>query len=218
MGAVFFHPELYMRKRIVLSALLVGLFTAAGAQTAALDRSGRGLEDVQRLFSVISDKDQIRHLMEQLFAQTKALNREQIKKREPRISEEELSRMDRESDELVRNFPIDEMMNDMIPVYQRHFNKSDIDGLIAFYSSPTGQKFLREMPTVTAESMQACYPRIQSAVDEACSSAHGEKRFAAAEVIVERSEVWWLRSNFYESLCQRGEEPVFRHARPHRHR
>ena len=63
------------------------------------------------------------------------------------------------------------MMNEMIPVYQRHFSKSDIDGLIAFYSSPTGQKFLREMPAVTAESMQAAYPRIQSAVDAALKRA-----------------------------------------------
>ena len=161
-----------MRKRIVLAALLVGLLTAAGAQTAtstAADAASK--EDVQRLFNVMSNKDQIRHLMEQLFAQTKALNREQIKKREPRISEEDLSRMDRESDELVRNFPIEEMMSDMIPVYQRHFSKSDINGLMAFYSSPTGQKFLREMPAVTAESMQAVYPRIQAAVDAALKRA-----------------------------------------------
>ncbi|MGB9075010.1 MAG: DUF2059 domain-containing protein [Terriglobales bacterium] len=161
-----------MRKRIVLSALLVGLFTVAGAQTATSTPAGAASkEDVQRLFNVMSNKDQIRHLMEQLFAQTKAINREQLKKREPRISEEDLSRMDRESDELVRNFPIDEMMNDMIPVYQRHFTKSDIDGLIAFYSSPTGQKFLREMPAVTAESMQAAYPRIQAVVDAALKRA-----------------------------------------------
>jgi uncharacterized protein len=161
-----------MRKRMVLSALLVGLFTAAGAQTATSTAAGTASkEDVQRLFNIMSNKDQIRHLMEQLFAQTKALNRVEIKKRQPDISEEELSRMDRESDELVRNFPIDEMMNDMIPVYQRHFNKSDIDGLIAFYSSPAGQKFLREMPAVTAESMQAAYPRIQSALDAALKRA-----------------------------------------------
>jgi hypothetical protein len=157
---------------MVLIALLVGLFAAAGAQTAASTAAGAASkQDVQRLFNVMSNKDQIRHLMEQLFAQTKALNRVEIKKRQPDISEEELSRMDRESDELVRTFPIDAMMDDMIPVYQRHFNKSDIDGLIAFYSSPTGQKFLQEMPAVTAESMQAAYPRIQSALDAALKRA-----------------------------------------------
>jgi uncharacterized protein len=161
-----------MRKRIVLSALLIGLLAAARAQTPTSAAPGAASkEDIQRLFRVMSNKDQIRHMLEQMFAQMKVLNRGQLKKRQPDISEEDLSRMDRESDELVRNFPIDEMMNDMIPVYQRHFNKSDINGLIAFYSSPAGQKFLREMPAVTAESMQAAYPRIQSAVDAALKRA-----------------------------------------------
>jgi uncharacterized protein len=157
-----------MRKHIVLTALLVGFFAAAVAQTATSTAPGAASkEDVQKLFNVMSNKDQIRRIMEQTLAQMKDINREQIKKRQPDVSEEELSRMDRESDELIRDFPIDEMMNDMIPVYQRHFNKSDIDGLIAFYSSSTGQKFLTEMPAVTAESMQAVYPRIQSALDAA---------------------------------------------------
>jgi hypothetical protein len=53
----------------------------------------------------------------------------------------------------------------MIPVYQRHFTKSEIEALIAFYASPAGQKFLHEMPAVTAETMRAVYPRIQSEVE-----------------------------------------------------
>lgn len=161
-----------MRKRIVLSALLVCFFTAAGAQTAATIAPGAASkEDVKKLFEVMKNKDQMRRTMEQVFAQMKALNREQVKKRQPDISQEELSRMDRDSDEFVKSFPVDEMLDDMIPVYQQHFNKSDINGLIAFYSSPTGQKFLREMPAVTAESMQAAYPRIQSALDTALKRA-----------------------------------------------
>jgi uncharacterized protein len=62
---------------------------------------------------------------------------------------------------------MDEMLNDMIPIYQRHFTKSDIDALIAFYSSPAGQKFLHETPAVTAETMRAVYPRIEAVVDAA---------------------------------------------------
>ena len=81
------------------------------------------------------------------------------------VTEEELARMDRESEDLIKNFPVDAMLSDMIPVYQRHFTKSEIDALIAFYSSPPGQKFLHEMPAVTAETMRAIYPRIQAEVD-----------------------------------------------------
>jgi hypothetical protein len=53
----------------------------------------------------------------------------------------------------------------MIPIYQRHFSKTDVNSMTSFYSSPTGQKFLREMPAVMAESMQAMYPRIQRQIE-----------------------------------------------------
>ena len=99
------------------------------------------------------------------------MNREQLKKRRPNISQEDLARMERQSADLLKNFPLDDMLNDMIPVYQRHFTKSDIDALITFYSSPPGQKFLHEMPAVTAETMQAVYPRIQAEVDAALKRA-----------------------------------------------
>ncbi len=79
--------------------------------------------------------------------------------------------MDRQAEDLIKNFPLDEMLKDMIPVYQRHFTKSEIDALIAFYSSPAGQKFLHEMPAVTAETMRVVYPRIQAEVDAALKRA-----------------------------------------------
>jgi hypothetical protein len=79
--------------------------------------------------------------------------------------------MDRESEDVIKNFPLDAMLSDMVPIYQRHFTKSEIDALIAFYSSPPGQKFLHEMPAVTAETMRAVYPRIQAEVDAALKRA-----------------------------------------------
>lgn len=36
------------------------------------------------------------------------------------------------------------MTEAMVTVYQKHFTKSDVEALIGFYSSPTGQKMLRE--------------------------------------------------------------------------
>ena len=59
----------------------------------------------------------------------------------------------------------------MVPVYQKHLNKSDVDAMSAFYSSPTGRKLLREMPAMTAESMQAASPRIQAMMDRVMERA-----------------------------------------------
>ncbi|HXS72454.1 MAG TPA: DUF2059 domain-containing protein [Rhodanobacteraceae bacterium] len=48
----------------------------------------------------------------------------------------------------------DDIINRMVPVYQRHFSSADIQGLLAFYRSPLGQKVLREMPATMQEGMQ----------------------------------------------------------------
>lgn len=161
-----------MRLKVLLSACVLALSSYAGAQTtAAVAPDAASREDVQKLFDVMASREQTRKMMEQLFAQMRTLNREQLKKRRPSITDEELARMDRQSEDLLKSFPMDEMLNDTIPVYQRHFTKSDIDALIAFYSSPAGQKFLHEMPAVTTETMQAVYPRIQAEVDAALKRA-----------------------------------------------
>jgi uncharacterized protein len=161
-----------MRLKSTLFACLVGLSMCAGAQTTistAPDAASK--EEVQKLFDVMASREQMGQMMQQVFAQMRSLNREQVRKRRPDVTEEELARIDRESEDVIKNFPLDAMLSDMIPIYQRHFTKSDIDALISFYSSPAGQKFLHEMPAVTAETMRAVYPRIQAEVDAALKRA-----------------------------------------------
>jgi Uncharacterized protein conserved in bacteria (DUF2059) len=55
-------------------------------------------------------------------------------------------------------FPIDELIDAMVPIYQRHFTHADLVGVIEFYSSATGQKYLKEMPAMMSESMQGMQP------------------------------------------------------------
>jgi hypothetical protein len=47
------------------------------------------------------------------------------------------------------------MIDAIVPIYQKHFSKSDLDGILAFYASPPGQKILKETPAIMSESMQA---------------------------------------------------------------
>jgi len=63
--------------------------------------------------------------------------------------------------------PIDGMLDDMVPVYRKHLTKSDVHEMVSFYSSPTGQKILKEMPAMTTEGMQAVQPRLRKMMDEA---------------------------------------------------
>ncbi len=56
------------------------------------------------------------------------------------------------TDDMLKNFPVDEIIDAMIPVYQKHFTKGNIDDLLAFYSTPTGQKVIKELPAIIGRS------------------------------------------------------------------
>ena len=47
-----------------------------------------------------------------------------------------------------------ELLDRMVPIYQRHFTAEDVDGLLKFYQSPLGQKVIKEMPLTMAEGMK----------------------------------------------------------------
>lgn len=141
-----------MRFKSLLGVCVISFCMGAGAQTTvSIAPDAASKEDVQKLFDVMASRDQMAQMMQKVFAQMRTLNRDEIKKRHPDITAAQLASMDRQSEELLKNFPLDEMLSDMIPVYQRHFTKTEIDSFTSFFSSPVGQKYLHEMPAVTAE-------------------------------------------------------------------
>jgi hypothetical protein len=50
--------------------------------------------------------------------------------------------------------PVGEMVDAMVPIYQKHLTKEDIDGILAFYASPIGQKLQREQSAMMQEGME----------------------------------------------------------------
>ena len=89
--------------------------------------------------------------MQKLFA-------DQIIKQKGSLPPDFESRMGKIMDELVKGMPVDEITDAMIPSYQNHFSKGDIEAMNRFYSSPVGQKVLEQLPAVMQEGMQAAMP------------------------------------------------------------
>lgn len=110
---------------------------------------------------------QTRLTMASMQRQTQAATTEALKARYPQITPEQLERVRRISDESMKNFPVDGMLDDMVPVYQKHLTQSDVGAMIAFYSSPTGKKLMQEMPQIMQEALQASNTRIQKQMADA---------------------------------------------------
>ena len=152
-------------KRCVISLALI-LATACLTFGQQAGDAPPTREDILKLFDVMHIREQMKQVMNQVTKQMKSMTHDQIKKRNPEVTDEEIAKLDRMSGELLKDMPIDGMLDDMVPVYQKHLTKSDVDAMVGFYSSPTGQKILGEMPAMTAEGMQAMQPRLRKIMDE----------------------------------------------------
>ena len=156
--------------QIMLCALtLVGYSVHAQISDAPATR-----EDVLKLFDTMKIHDQMRLVMNSVLTQQRAMVHEALKKRDPNVSADELKRLDQFISELTKDMPVNELLDDMIPVYQKHLTRAVVDAMDTFYASPTGQKLLREMPAMTAESIQAANPHMQAMVDKIMNRAEQE--------------------------------------------
>ena len=152
--------------RYWLGMLLFGcLMTPAAVAQSASDAPATR-EDVLKLFDTMHLRDQMTSALDTTLKQQRAMVHDALKKRFPDTTEDELARRDQLMAEMMKDYPIDAMLEDMIPVYQKHLTRGDVDAMNVFYASPTGQKILKEMPAMTAESMQAASPRIQALMDK----------------------------------------------------
>ncbi len=78
--------------------------------------------------------------------------------------------MNKYMERVMNIYTSDEMFADMSAIYQKHLTRSDVDGIITFYSSPAGQHMLDMVPVIMQEfmpiEMQRMQERIKPLIDE----------------------------------------------------
>lgn len=52
------------------------------------------------------------------------------------------------------NTSLDDLVEMLVPVYQKHLSQEDLNSLIAFYQTPAGKKYAEKTPLIMQESMQ----------------------------------------------------------------
>jgi len=122
-------------------------------------------EDVDRYFQVMHSHEMMQQMMQAMSKPMHQMIHQQFVKDQDKLPSDFEARMNKTMDDMLRDMPFDEMMQAMVPAYQKHFTKGDLEALIVFYSSPTGQKVLRELPSITAEAMQSMMPLMSKQMD-----------------------------------------------------
>jgi len=161
-----------VKRFLIVTILCAGFGWTALAQTAADAPATK--EDVQRYFDAVHSHDMMLKMMEAMSAPMHQAAHEQCEKDKDKLPADCEARINKLLDGMTKDLPFDQMMQAMVPAYQKHFTKGDMDALIAFYSAPTGQKVLRELPAVTAEGMEAMMPIMRKSVEKMTERAEQE--------------------------------------------
>jgi hypothetical protein len=128
-------------------------------------------QQLAKLFEVMQIRRQVGAVM-QVFP---VMIQQQVRQQEKEIAESqpESARMtpeqqaaldkvtDRYLEKAMNLYPVDEMLDDMAAIYQRHFTREDVDVYIAFYSTPAGKHLLQMTPVIMQEYMPVVMQRVQ---------------------------------------------------------
>jgi hypothetical protein len=147
-------------KRFLIGAVVCLAFAASAAAQQSAANTPATKQDVEKLLQVMHMHQTMQRMAEAMSKPMHRMVHEQYLKEEKKCKfpPDFEARMNKIMDESMKQMPWDQMLQTVVPVYQKHFTEADIDALIAFYSGPTGQKFMREMPAISAETMQATMP------------------------------------------------------------
>jgi hypothetical protein len=153
-----------MKRMIMIAALCLGMGGYVAAQQVAADAPATK-EDIQRYMQTMHSRELAEKMMDAMIKPMHQMIHEQYVKAKDKLPPDFESRMNRRLDENFKSIPWDEILATTVPVYQKHLTKGDVDALIAFYSTPTGQKLIQEMPQILAESMQNMMPVMRKHID-----------------------------------------------------
>lgn len=147
-----------MKRVALVVAVSLCISAAAFAQTAA---TAPTREELVKMFDVLRVRQQTENVMQTTLMQMRQQIENDIQKRYPNLSPEAMKKIEESINGAVNIYPVNEMLEDLIPVYQKHLTKADVDAIVGFYSSPAGQHFLDKMPAVTQEAMSTMMTKMQ---------------------------------------------------------
>lgn len=137
-------------------------------------------EDVEQTLELTGVREQLHSMLAALAQSRSRLEAAEYRRKNPQASPAEVEKVEiatRQTYEAAMNsLNIDEMMDIVIPIYQRYFTHSDLLAINDFYASPVGQKVLKNSPAMMMEAMQAAQPIIQRRLAECQAAAEKAAR------------------------------------------
>lgn len=128
-------------------------------------------QQLAKLFEVMKVREQTASMMQMLTGMIQQQVRQQEKEmtanqpESANLTPEQRAALDgvmnRILEKALNLYTVDEMLDDMAALYQKHFTRQDVEAYIAFYSTQAGQHLLTIAPVIMQEYMPVVMQRVQ---------------------------------------------------------
>jgi hypothetical protein len=145
--------------RRILIALLSLIILAP--LTSAQSPESPSTDDVKRFLEVMRIEGQLQTMVQIMTKSAKQGARQTFLQKMPDATPEQLADVESLTEGLFADLPMKDIIPDLIPVYQKHISKADLQALTDFYASPIGQRFLNEQPKMMQEMGEVSAARMQ---------------------------------------------------------
>ena len=150
-----------MRMRLLVLTATIGLWVPQ--MTAQAPQASR--DSVMKFFTATHISDQVQQVQTLMMDEmTKSLRA--TLDNDTRLSTEDKDQVMEliapEMQGAAKVYPVAEMLDDMVPVYQKHFTDSDMQAITDFFESPVGKKFVDENGPMMKEAMTVIMPKLNT--------------------------------------------------------
>jgi hypothetical protein len=142
-----------VRVSVVAMMVVVSLAGWAVPQTVHAQSDGSSSSSESSVDGVPADKEKLIRELIEISEMTRmgeqVMNRmfKMMKKQHPEISDSHWKK-------LRQGMDMKELVDKLVPIFDKYYTKTDIKKLIEFYESDVGQKLIRVQPKITKEAMR----------------------------------------------------------------
>jgi uncharacterized protein len=126
-----------MKKLIIIISLMIVSVTTNFAQTDANYKVS-----LKKMLQVAGSEESFKVAIKQMF--------DMYKKQSTNVPDSVWSDFENE----FLSTSIDQLVDMLAPVYQKHMTEEDLKKIIKFYQTPTGKKYAEKTPLIMQESME----------------------------------------------------------------
>lgn len=138
----------------------------AGPRSSSTAAAQPTREEILQLFNALDIRQQLGSVADVMKGNMEKMQEAQM----PDLTDAQKQKISDLNSEIVgeafNQDSVNAMLEDLVPIYQKHFTRADIQAVMAFYNSPSGRKFLHEQPQILQDTMTTAVAHLQQRIEK----------------------------------------------------